>query len=209
MVERWIKVRIFRFSESYFACHVFKVFLRTLFKNGGFHKFGSKIKKLISGLNRQRFEPDNPEKMEARHYNIGSNKFIPFLCKIWILLFMMMVILKQFSHHQKAPRRRIFRMVPVIKIWISELMPEPVYDRSLYRPHNKMNRKKEKPPKIRRKNYIKGDVCQSKQHPRNNMITEPVEPRPYRNIFFGKLWIRKIFPWMKSIKNPVRMQHHL
>src|ERR1700754_1082163 len=94
----------------------------------------------------------------------------------------MMIVLKQFPHHQKIERNRILTMIIIVIIGITIFVSAPVDSRSMYGAHEKMDRQQQEHPPMRSKNYIEGCIKQSEPDPGHPEVADPVQYRPGRII---------------------------
>jgi len=77
--------------------------------------------------------------MHQFHNRVNRVDLEPAFAKIGTVGMVVMVILEQFPQHQKIKRRSILGFVFVVKIGVTVLVPAPIDDSAMNRPHQIMD----------------------------------------------------------------------
>lgn len=77
--------------------------------------------------------------MHQLHHRVNGVDLEPAFAKVGAVGVLVMVVLEQFTQHQKVEWRRVFGFILVIEIGIAIFVAAPVDNSAMYRPHHKMD----------------------------------------------------------------------
>ena len=85
-------------------------------------------------------EPDNPHGMKYAQHWVNRIEFPPSFCKVRTIRVLVVIILEKLSQHKKIQGHGILRMVVIVVILITVLVPAPVDDGAVHGAHDEMDR---------------------------------------------------------------------
>ena len=120
-----------------------------------------------------------------------------------------MVVLKQLAECEEVERKGVPRFVPgIAEVHIAALVPAPIHNASVDRPHDEVKRKEKKEPCTRREDNIEEDVHTNPQKSYRPCIREFIERFPFWNIFIETFF--RFDPVKQIVEiNILHPQHHL